>query len=80
MWQKLAAFQQTQEWPQNVCQARICYFRDKVVVFAHYCKFANLIYYDMQYIPCNGALLTQETLFLPPKEEHFFAQSLPKSA
>ena len=27
----------------------------------------NLIQYDMQYIPCNGALLAQETLFLTQK-------------
>ena len=33
----------------------------------------------MRYIPCNCALLTQETLFLTPKST-FFAQSVPKSA
>ena len=38
----------------------------KCVVFARNCKFANLIQYNMQYIPCYSAL--------------FFAQSLPKSA
>ena len=32
-WQKLAAFQREQKWPQNFCQGRICYFCDKGVVF-----------------------------------------------
>ena len=56
----------------NFCQARIYYFRNKRIVFACNCKFANLTQYNMQYIPCNSALLAQKTLFL--------AQSLPKSA
>ena len=29
----------------------------KCVVFARNCKFANLIQYNMQYIPCYSALL-----------------------
>ena len=40
----------------------IYYFRDKRVVFARNRKFANLIQYKMQYLPCNRALLAQETL------------------
>ena len=60
-------------------QARICYFRHKCIVFAHNCKFANLTQYDVQYIPCNSALLAQETLFSTRKST-FLAQSLPKSA
>ena len=32
-WQKLAAFRRGQNCPQNFRQARICYFRDKCVVF-----------------------------------------------
>ena len=32
-WQKLAAFRREQKWPQNFRQARICYFRDKCVVW-----------------------------------------------
>ena len=43
-------------------------FGDKCVVFARNCKFANLIQYDMQYTPCNSALLAQKTLFLTPKK------------
>ena len=35
--------------------------------FEHNCKFANLTQYNMQYIPCNSALLDQEALFLPKK-------------
>ena len=38
-------------------QARIYNFHDKCVVFARNFKFANLIQYNMQYIPCNSALL-----------------------
>ena len=38
----LAAFRQTQKWPQFCCQAHTCYFRDKCVVFARNCKFENL--------------------------------------
>ena len=49
---------------KKFCQAHFCDFRDKCVVFACTFKFANLIQYDMQYIPCNNALLVQETLLL----------------
>ena len=44
--------------------ARICYSRNKCVVFARKCKFANSNQYNMQYIPFNSALLAQGTLFL----------------
>ena len=47
-WQKLAPFQRMQKWSQNSCQAHICYFRDKFVIFARNGKFANLIQYSMQ--------------------------------
>ena len=33
--------------------------------------FANLTQYNMQYIPCNSALLAQETLFLNQKGTFF---------
>ena len=56
-----------QKWPQNFHHAHICYFRDKFVVFARNCKFANLIQHNMQYIPCNSALPAQETLFFTRK-------------
>ena len=46
---------------------------------ARKCKFANSTQYNMQYIQCNSALLSQETLFLTQKR-HFFAQRFPKSA
>ena len=49
---------------KKFCQAHFCDFLDKCVVFACNFKFANLIQYDMQYIPCNNALLVQETLLL----------------
>ena len=68
--QKLATFWWAQKWPQNFRQACICYFRDKFVVFPHNCKF---IQYNMQYIPCNTALLAQETLFTQKS-----TKSLPK--
>ena len=42
-WQKLAAFRRGQNGHENFRQARICYFRDKCVVFARNCKFANSI-------------------------------------
>ena len=53
-------FQGGRSWPpfgegknghKSFRQARICYFRDKCVVFARNCKFASWIHYDMQYIP-----------------------------
>ena len=54
---------------ENFRQTRIYYFRDKCVVFARKSKFENVTQYNMQYIPCNSALLAQETpktaLFLP---------------
>ena len=64
-WQNLAAFRQTQKWPQNFCKARICYFCDKFVFFARDCKLANLNHHNTQRIPCNSTLIAQETLFLP---------------
>ena len=39
----------------------------KMAVCVRYCQIANLIHYDMQYIPCNSALLAQKTLFLTQK-------------
>jgi len=52
---------------ENFCQARIYNFRVKCVVFARNRKFAKLTQWNMQYIPCNSALLAQETLFLTQK-------------
>ena len=66
-WQKLAAFRRTQKWSQNFRQARICFFRDKFIIIARNCKFANLIHYNLQYIPCNSAFLAQEVLNLSKK-------------
>ena len=70
-------FQGGRSWPpfgegknghKSFRQARICYFRDKCVVFACNCKIANLIQYNMQYVPCyTSALLAQKTLFLTQK-------------
>ena len=45
--------------------------RDNCVVFARNRKFANLIQYNMQYKPCNSALLAQETMFLTQKGTFF---------
>ena len=56
---------------RNLCQVHICYFCDKCDVFAGNCKFANLIQYNMQYIPCNNALIAQETLLLFQKSTFF---------
>ena len=67
-WQKLAAFQREQKWPQNFCQERICYFGDKCVAFAYNCKVTNFIQYNMQYIQCNRALLAQKHCIWPPKK------------
>ena len=50
---------------KRFCQAHICYFGDKCVVFARNCKIAHLIQYNMQY----ARFLTQKSTF--------FAQSLP---
>ena len=58
-------------------QARIYSFRDKCVVFARNLKFSNLTQSNMQYIPCNSALLAQEALFLP-KKALFMAKDLQK--
>ena len=56
---------------QNFRQPRICYFREKCVVFARNRNFANLILYNMQYVPYFRALLAQETLFLTQKITSF---------
>ena len=58
-WQKLAAFRRGQKWPQKFSSGAYLPF-----IFGHNCKFANLINYNMQYIPCYSALYAQETLFL----------------
>ena len=50
----------------NFHQAHIYNFRDKCVVFARNIKFSNLTQENMQYIPCNSALLAQ-ALILPKK-------------
>ena len=64
---------------ENFRQVRIYNFRHKCVVFARNRKFANLTQWNMQYIPCDSALLVQETLFFTQKDT-FFAQRSPKSA
>ena len=64
---------------ENFRQTRIYNFRVKCVVFARNRKFAKSTQWNMQYIPCNSALLAQETLFLTQKGT-FFAQRSPKSA
>ena len=52
---------------KNFCPVCIYFFRDRVVVFARNCIFANLTQYDMQYLPCRSAFLAQDTLFLTQK-------------
>ena len=64
---------------ENFRQARIYNFCVKCVVFARNHKFAKLTQWNMQYIPCNSALLAQETLFLTQKGT-IFAQRSPKCA
>ena len=63
----------------NFRQARIYNFWVKCVVFARNHKFAKLTQWNMQYIPCNSALLAQETLFLTQKGT-FLTKDLQKSA
>ena len=46
-------------------------FAKLCVVFARNCKFTNLILYNMQFMPCNGAPLPQKTLFLTKKTTLF---------
>ena len=52
---------------ENFRQTRIFNFCVKCVVFAHNRKFAKSTHRNMHYIPCNSALLAQETLFLTQK-------------
>ena len=54
------------------------YFRDKCDVFARNCKFGNLTQHKMQYLPCNSALLVQETLFLRRKKNTFICPKISK--
>ena len=60
----MAAFQRGQTCPQRLSSGAFLLFSRQMRHFARNCKFANLIQYDMQYIPCNNALLVQETLLL----------------
>ena len=46
---------------------------------ARNCKFANLIQYNMQYIPCNSALLAQKNIVVVPKKAPFCPRSPKKS-
>ena len=64
---------------KNFRQVRIYFIRDKCVVFARNCKFANLTQYNMQNIPCNSAFLAQETLFLT-KKNTFLPKDLQQNA
>ena len=64
---------------ENFRQSRIYNLCVKCVVFARNRKFAKLTKWNMQYIPCNIALLAQGTLFLTQKGT-YFAQRSPKSA
>ena len=59
---------------ENFRQARIYNFRVKCVIFARNRKFAKLTQWNMQYTPCNSALLAQETLFFTQKDI-FFARA-----
>ena len=75
----MAAFRRGKNGHENFRQTRTYNFRDKCVVFVGNRKFANLTQLNMQYIPCNSALLAQETLFLTqtPKS-HFIPQKISK--
>ena len=59
-----------------LCLARFCYFRDNFVFLACNCKFANLILYNMQCIPCNKYCTScpRITVF-DPKRKHCFSLS-----
>ena len=57
-------FVESKNGHENFRQTRIYYFRDKGIVFACNCKYANFTQYNMQYVPGNSALFAQETLFL----------------
>ena len=63
---------------ENFRQSDIYNFCDKFVIIARNRK-ATLTQQNMQYIPCNSALLAQETLFLTQKGT-FVAQRSPKCA
>ena len=52
---------------ENFRQAPIYNFRVKCVVFAHNCKFANIIQYNIQCISCYNTLLALETPLLSQK-------------
>ena len=77
-WLKLAAFRRMQKWPQNFRQAHVLSLRQICRLFARNCKFANLIQCNMQYTPCNKALLAQETLLLSNKST-FLPQDFQKA-
>ena len=55
----------------KVCQARIYYIRNKCIFFCVIGKLQIQLSINMQCIPCNSALLVQETLFLTPKKHCF---------
>ena len=43
------------------------YFATNVLFLARNCNFASFTQYNLQYIPCNSALLAQEKLFMSQK-------------
>ena len=63
---------------KNFRQVRIYHIRDKCVVFARNCIFANLTQYNMQNIPCNSAFLAQETLAVFDSKKHLFCTKISK--
>ena len=67
-WQNLAAFRGEQKWQWKFSSNAYIYnFRVKCVFFSRNRKFAKLTQWNMQYIPCNIALLAQITLFWTKK-------------
>ena len=50
--------------PTKISSGGYLLFLQQMHFFACNCNLANLIQFDMQYIPCNNALLAKETLLL----------------
>ena len=57
-------------------KARMSYFATNASFLARNGKLAKLIHYNMQYMPCDNALLTQKQSCCPKK--HFLPQVFQK--
>ena len=69
-WQKSAVFRRGQKQPKKMFVKSVYTISRQMRRFSGNCKFANFTQYNMQYIPCNNALLTFHWISRSPQTSH----------